>query len=66
MYDVFYNILQPSLKDLRLHCVDTDSFVLGFTAGNVDNERMDLSNLEPPIKLIIKFQVNSSMNWEVK
>ena len=27
MYDVFYNILQPSLKDLQLHYMDTDSFV---------------------------------------
>ena len=50
MYDVFYNILQPSLKNLQLHYMDTDSFVLSFTEGNVDNEHMDLSNLEPPIK----------------
>ena len=50
MFDVFYNILQPSLKDLQLHYMDTDSFVLSFTEGNVDNEHMDLSNLEPPIK----------------
>ena len=28
MHDVFYNILQPSLKDLTLHYMDTDSFVL--------------------------------------
>ena len=48
--NVFYNILQPSLKDLQLHYMDTDSFVLSFTEGNVDNEHMDLSNLEPPIK----------------
>ena len=50
MYDVFYDILQPSLKDLQLHYMDTDSFVLSFTEGNVENEHMDLSNLEPPIK----------------
>ena len=50
MYDVFYNILQPSLKDLQLHYMDTDSFVLSFSEGNVDKEHMDLSNLEPPIK----------------
>ena len=30
--------------------MDTDSFVLSFTEGNVDNEHMDLSNLERPIK----------------
>ena len=30
--------------------MDTDSFVLSFSEGNVDNEHMDLSNLEPPIK----------------
>ena len=49
-YDVFYNILQPSLKDLQLHYMDTDSFVLGFSEGNVPDEYIDLSNLEPPIK----------------
>ena len=50
MYDVFYNILQPSLKDLQLHYMDTDSFVLSFSEGNVVNEHMDLSNLDCPIK----------------
>ena len=30
--------------------MDTDSFVLSFSEGNVDIEQMDLSNLEPPIK----------------
>ena len=49
MYDVFYNIFQPSLKDLQIHYMDTDSFVL-FTEGNVVNEHTDLFNLEPPIK----------------
>ena len=49
MYDVFYNILQPSLKDLQLHYMDTESFVLSFSEGNVDIEHMDLSN-DPPTK----------------
>ena len=42
--------------------MDTDSFVLSFTEGNVDNEHMDLTNLEPhsgfpdpPIKTNYKF-----------
>ena len=47
MYDVFYNILQRSLKDLQLHYMDTDSFVISFSECNVDNENMDLSNLDP-------------------
>ena len=50
MYDVFYNIVQPFLKDLQLHYMDTDSFVLSYTEGKVSDEHMDLSNLEPPIK----------------
>ena len=50
MYYLFYNILQPSLKDLTLHYTDTDSFVLSYSEGGVDNEHMDLSNLEPPTK----------------
>ena len=54
MCDVFYNILQPSLKDLQLHYMNTDIFVLSFSEGKVDNEHMDLSNLEPPIKTNIK------------
>ena len=50
MYDVFYNILQPSLKDLTLHYMDTDSFVLIYSEGKVIDEHMDLSNLDIPIK----------------
>ena len=30
--------------------MDIDSFVLNFSEDNVDNEYMDLSNLDPPIK----------------
>ena len=50
MYDVFYNILQPSLKDLTLHYMDTDSFVLSYSEGKFSDEQMDLSNLDIPIK----------------
>ena len=50
MFDVFYNILQPSLKDLTLHYMDTDSFVLIYGEGKVSDEHMDLSNLDIPIK----------------
>ena len=38
MYDVFYDILQPSLKDLQLYYTDTDSFVLNFTEVNVSEQ----------------------------
>ena len=66
MYDVFYNILQPSLKDLQLHYMDTDSFVLSFSKDKVPDEHNDLSNREAPIKTNIKFRVNSNMKWEVE
>ena len=33
MYDLFHNILQSSLKDLQLHYMDTDSFILSFSGG---------------------------------
>ena len=46
MYDVFYNILQPSLKDLQIHYLDTDNFVLGFIIGNVSDDHMDFCNLD--------------------
>ena len=50
MFDVFYNILLLSLKDLTLHYMDTDSFILSYSEGNVSDEHMDLSNLGIPIK----------------
>ena len=55
MYHVFYNIIQPSLKDLKLHYMETDSFVLSYNEGKVSEEHMDLSNLDPPIKTNKKF-----------
>ena len=50
MYHVFYIILQPSLKDLTLHYMDTDSFVLSYSEGKVIDKHMDVSNLDIPIK----------------
>ena len=51
MYDVFYNIVQASLKDIQFHYTDTDSFLLSFSKGNVYNEHMNLSNLDQPFKI---------------
>ena len=50
MFELFYNILQPSLKDLTLHYMDKDSFILSYSDGKVSDEHMDLSNLDIPIK----------------
>ena len=50
MYDVFYNIHQQSLKDLQLHYMDTDSFVLSYTEGKVGDKHIDLCNPDCPIK----------------
>ena len=50
MYEFLCDVLQPSLKDLMLHYMDTDSFVLSFSEGNVDDKYLDLSNLDNPIK----------------
>ena len=50
MFEVFFNILQPSLKDLTLRYMDTDSFVLSYSEGEVSDEHMDLCNLDIPIK----------------
>ena len=50
MYDVFYNILQPSLKDPTLHYMDMDSLVLSYSEDKVSDEHMDLCNLDIPIK----------------
>ena len=65
MYDVFYNILQPSLKDLTLHYMDTDSFVLSYGEGKVSDELMDLSNLDIPIKTNNKVPVKFKHELEV-
>ena len=54
MNDFIYDVLQPSLKDLMLHYKDTDSFVLSFSDGNVDDKNIDLSNLDTPIKINTK------------
>ena len=62
MYDVFYSILQPSLKDLQLHYKDTDGCILSFTSGNISDEHMDLTNLETPDKTNEK--VPGKMNHE--
>ena len=50
MYEFSYDALQPSHKDLMLHYMDTDSFVLSFSEGNVDDKYMDLSNRDTSIK----------------
>ena len=43
MYEFYYDVLKPSLEDINLHYMDTDSFI----RGNVDKEHMDLSILDP-------------------
>ena len=50
MFDAFYDILQSSVKDLQLHYMDTDSFVLSFSEGKVDDMHLVSSNLDIPIK----------------
>ena len=47
MYKFYYDVLKPSLEDINLHYMDVDSFNLSYSRGNVDNEHMDLSNLDP-------------------
>ena len=47
MYKFYYDVLKPLLEDINLHYMDTDSFTLSYSRGNVDNEHMDLSNLDP-------------------
>ena len=50
MYKFYYDVLEPSVEDISLHYMDTDSFILRFTKGNVDNGHMDLFNLDNPIR----------------
>ena len=47
MYKFFYDVLKSSLEDINLYYMDTDSIILSYSRGNVDNEHMDLSNLDP-------------------
>ena len=65
MFELFYNILQPSLKDLTLHYMDTDSFVLSHSEVKVIDEHMDLSNLDIPIKTNNKVPASLSTSWGV-
>ena len=64
MCEFFYIERQPSLKDPMLHYMDTDSFVLSFSKGNVDDKYMDWSNLDTPIKT--KNQVPGKFNHELR
>ena len=67
MFDVFYNILQPSLKDLTLHYMDMGSFVLNYSEGKVSDVHMDLSNLDIPIKKVpgkFKHELGSRIDEE--
>ena len=66
MYEFFYNVLQPSLKDLQLHYMDSDIFVLGLTEGNVSDGYMDLSNLDKPIQNSNKVPGKLKHELEVK
>ena len=50
MYKFYYDVQKPSLEDINLHFMDTDSFILSYSRGYVDNEHMDLTNLDIPIK----------------
>ena len=50
MYKFYYDVLKPSLEDINLHYMDTDSFILSYSRDHVDSEQMDLSNLDIPIK----------------
>ena len=47
MYKFYYDVLKLSLEVINLHYMETDSFILSCSRGNVDNEDMDLSNLDP-------------------
>ena len=47
MFKFYFDVMKPSLEDINLHYMDTDSFILSYSRGNVDNEHMYLSNLDP-------------------
>ena len=66
MYKFFYNVLQPSLKDLQLHYMDTDGFELSFTECNVSFEYKDLSYLDTPIKKNIKVPGEFKQEFGIK
>ena len=61
MYDVFYNILQPSLKDLQLHYMDTDSFK-SYPHENLYLFKRDLVNKinNTTLELLIKLGLDVS------
>ena len=59
-YDVLYNIPKPSLKDLQLHYMDADGFVLWLFEGKVSDGHMEIVSLDTPEKtnekLTVKFK----------
>ena len=36
MYVIFNDQIEPTVKNLKIYFIDTDSFVLSFTSGSVD------------------------------
>ena len=56
MCKFYYDVLKLSLEDINLHYMDTDSFILSYSRGNVDNEHMDLSNIKTNNKVPGKFK----------
>ena len=59
MSDTFFNVLKPSFKDLQLHYMDNDSFIISYSEVNFPDEYTELSNLDIPIKtdkVLGKFQ----------
>ena len=50
IYDTFYKVSKPSLKDLQLRYMKTDNFIIIFTESNIHDEYMDGSNLDIPDK----------------
>ena len=63
MYDTSYGVLKPSLKGLLLYYMDTDSFIISFSEGNISDEYLDLIYQSKPI---IKYRVNLNMILEIK
>ena len=46
MYDAFNNVLKPSLKDLQLHYMEADSFIIIYIEGKFPDKYVDSLRLE--------------------
>ena len=63
---LYYNLLVPKLKRIKIHYTGTDSFfLLSFIYGEIEREHFDRSNLDVLVRTDKNYLVSSNMSLVV-